>query len=554
MIRARYRRIVFFFAQLIATVIFWDILLPRLGLRGWSRRTRPERLRHWAVRFRALAIHMGGVLIKVGQFFSARVDVLPEIVTAELAGLQDEVPPERFDDLRRLAEAELGGPLAQRFAFFDQAPLAAASLGQVHRARLRPETSAGPETAVVVKIQRPNVEQLVTTDLAALETIANWIKRYPPIRRRADVPALLAEFARILHGELDYLAEGRNAETFAANFKGAPGVRVPSVYWPTTTRRVLTLEDVYAIKITDYAAITAAGLDRAAVAERLFQTYLRQIFEDGFFHADPHPGNLFVEPVIPASADGPSWRLIFVDFGMVGRVPPSLRTGLREMVIGVGTRDAARLVRASQLMGILLPSADLDRLEQAQGQMFERFWGKSMNELRQIDMDEMRTFMREFRDLMYEMPFQVPEDFILLGRTVAILSGMCTGLNAEFNVWTGLTPYAQKLVADETTGAGLEYWLGEATDWLRTFVGLPRQLEAVLGRLERGQLQVALPQVTRQLSAIERAVRRLLGGLLFTALLLTGTQFYLAGQQLGGGLLLAGAGLALLWTLFFVSR
>jgi len=554
MIRARYRRIVFFFARLIASIVVWDIVLPRLGLRGWSRRTRPQRLRHWAIRYRALAIQLGGVLIKVGQFFSARVDVLPEVVTAELAGLQDEVPAEKFEDLRRLAEAELGGPLAQRFAWFDAAPLAAASLGQVHRARLRPEAAGGAEVPVVVKIQRPRVELLVTTDLAALETVANWIKHYPPVRRRADVPALLAEFARILRGELDYVAEGRNAENFAANFKDTPGVRVPKVYWPTTTGRVLTLEDVYAIKITDYAAITAAGLSRAEVAERLFQTYLRQIFDQGFFHADPHPGNLFVEAVTPPLEGGPNWRLIFVDFGMIGHVPPNLRAGLREMVIGVGTRDAGRLVRASQVMGLLLPGADLERLAEAQGQMFERFWGKSMGELQKIDMREMREFTHEFRDLIYEMPFQVPEDFILLGRTVAILSGMCTGLDPDFNVWTGLTPFAQKLIADETGGAGLDYWLGEATDWLRTLVGLPHQLETVLGRLERGQVQVAMPQVTRQLNALERAMRRMVGGIVFAALLFSGTQFYLAGHMLGGELLLAGAGVALIWALFFVSR
>jgi len=186
--------------------------------------------------------------------------------------------------------------------------------------------------------------------------------------------------------------------------------------------------------------------------------------------------------------------------------------------------------------------------------MFERFWGKSMNELRQMDMSEMREFTREFRDLVYEMPFQVPEDMILLGRTVAILSGMCTGLNPEFNIWTGLAPFAQKLIADETTGAGLEYWLGEATDWLRTLAGLPRQMETVLSRLERGQVQVVMPQVARELGALDRAVRRLLGGIIFAALLFGGTQFYLAGHMLSGELLLGGAALALVWALFFVSR
>jgi predicted unusual protein kinase regulating ubiquinone biosynthesis (AarF/ABC1/UbiB family) len=566
MIRSRYRRIVFFFAQVIVRLIVWDVVLPRLGLRGWSRRTRAERLRRLAVRYRALAIQMGGVLIKVGQFLSARLDVLPEVITTELAGLQDEVPAEAFADIRRLAEAELGAPLAARFAAFDETPLAAASLGQVHRARLRPGPDGVEPPAVVVKIQRPTVELLIATDLAALKTVGNWLKRYPPIGRRADVPALLSEFSRILYEEIDYLAEGRNAETFAANFKADRGVRVPGVVWTHTTRRVLTLEDVYAIKITDYAAITAAGIDRGAVADRLFQTYLRQIFEQAFFHADPHPGNLFVERVeastpLGTSGETPeperpdrSWRLTFVDFGMIGRVPPNLRAGLREMVIGVGTRDAARLVKGSQLMGILLPQADLERLEQVEAQLFERFWGKTMSELQQINMSEMREFTREFRDVLYEMPFQVPEDLILLGRTLAILSGMCTGLSPQFNLWTGLTPFAEKLIADETAGAGLEFWLGEAGNWFRTVIALPRRLEAVLSRLERGQLQASVPQLSRQVSSLERAMHRLLGGVIFTALLFGGAQFFLAGQTVAGAVLLGAAAVALVWTLFFVRR
>jgi predicted unusual protein kinase regulating ubiquinone biosynthesis (AarF/ABC1/UbiB family) len=152
------------------------------------------------------------------------------------------------------------------------------------------------------------------------------------------------------------------------------------------------------------------------------------------------------------------------------------------------------------------------------------------------------------------MPFQMPEDLILLGRTVAILSGMCAGLNPQFNVWTGIAPYAQKLIADETSGAGLEFWLGEATGWLRTFTGLPRQMEAVLSRLERGQVQVHMPQVTRQLGLLDRTMRRVLGGVIFAALLFGGTQFYLAGHMLTGQLLLLGAGLALVWTLLLVQR
>ncbi|MGH2522045.1 MAG: ABC1 kinase family protein [Anaerolineales bacterium] len=564
MVTSRYRRIVFFFARAVASLVVWELILPRVGLRGWARRTRSDRLRRIAARFRALAIRMGGVLIKVGQFLSSRLDVLPEEITSELAGLQDEVPPEAFADIRRMAEAELGASLAEKFAEFDEAPLAAASLGQAHRARLKP--SGNSEEAgllnVVVKVQRPHIEQLIATDLAALRTVGGWLKRYPPIRKRADVPALLAEFTRILHEEIDYLAEGRNAETFAAHFQNQSGVRVPRVVWTHTTRRVLTLEDVYAIKITDYEAITAAGIDRAEVAVRLFETYLRQIFEDGFFHADPHPGNLFVSarPVtgpngregadgVTAERGGVAWQLIFVDFGMVGRVPQSLRAGLRELVIAVGTRDAARMVMAYQLLGVLLPSADLALLERAEAKVFERVWGKSMTELRQIGLPEMQEFTREFRGLIYSMPFQIPEDLILLGRTVAILSGMCTGLNPHFNVWEGLAPFAQKLIAQEAA-SGWDLWLDEAGKWFGALLGLPPRLDAMLGRMERGELSVGVPQLTEQVSRLELAVRQVVGGVIFAALLAGGVQLYLVGQILFGSVLLVGAGISLAWIIF----
>jgi predicted unusual protein kinase regulating ubiquinone biosynthesis (AarF/ABC1/UbiB family) len=317
---------------------------------------------------------------------------------------------------------------------------------------------------------------------------------------------------------------------------------------------VLTLEDVYAIKITDYAAITAAGIDRAEVAERLFKTYLTQIFTHGLFHADPHPGNLFVEPAAAGAAEAAQgWRLIFVDFGMVGHVPGNLKAGLREMFIGVGTRDAARLLKAYQLLGVLLPGADLALLERAENKMFERFWGKDMAELRQIDMREMQAFAVEFKDLLYAMPFQVPEDLILLGRTVAILSGMCTGLNPQFNVWNAIAPFAQKLISDEA-GAGLSFWLGEAGNWARTLVGLPKHLESALARLERGDVSLSVPRLERQLGGVEAALRRVAGAVVFAGLLLAGVQLVLASQVAGGWLLLSGAALAAAWLLVLPGR
>ena len=201
--------------------------------------------------------------------------------------------------------------------------------------------------------------------------------RYRPVRKRIDIPSLLAEFTKVLYEEIDYIAEGRNASTFAENFADVPGVRVPEVVWSHTTKRVLTLEDVFAIKITDYQEMDDAGIDRAEVANRLFDTYMRQIFEDGFFHADPHPGNLFVDTNGP---DGP-WLLTFIDFGMVGHIPPNTRAGLKEFAIGMGTKDANRIINAYKTLNILLPNADLDLIIQAESAMFDRFWGKSMDEM-----------------------------------------------------------------------------------------------------------------------------------------------------------------------------
>jgi len=484
-------------------------------------------------------------MIKVGQFLSSRVDVLPAEVTAELAGLQDEVPAEPFAAIRRLAEAELGAPLAVRYASFEAEPLAAASLGQVHRAMLRaPEASSSTgEARVVVKIQRPGIERLIATDLAALRLVGRWVQRYPPVRRRANVPALLEEFSRTLYEEIDYLEEGHHAEAFAANFQGDPGVRVPRVFWSHTTRRVLTLEDVYAIKITDYEAITAAGVDRRAVAQRLFTTYLKQIFDDGFFHADPHPGNLFVTP-------GPAgWQLTFVDFGMVGRVPSTVRAGARELVIGIGTRDAARLIRGYQLLGVLLPGADLELLARAEAHVFERFWGRSMSELRSMHREEMQQFADEFRELLYDMPFQLPQNLILAGRCVAILSGMCTGLDPQFNVWEGLMPVAQKLMAEEAK-SGWQSWLDEALEVLRTLLTLPRQAQALAARIERGELEMRAPELERRVARLESAMRKTAGAVVFAALLAGGVQFYLGAALVPATVLFAGAVFALGYVAF----
>ncbi|MBN8656307.1 MAG: AarF/ABC1/UbiB kinase family protein [Anaerolineae bacterium] len=551
-LRVRYWRIVLFFARVTASIVFWDIFLRRIGLGAWAKNTRPRRLQNIAIRFRALAIRLGGVMIKVGQFLSARLDVLPPEITDELSGLQDEVPPVDYEPIRLQTELELGSAIEKVFLTFEKEPVAAASLGQVHRATLLPnEADAMGFENVVVKILRPNIEQIVEVDMSAIRVVGGWLKRYKPVSDRVDVSAIVEEFAAVLNAELDYLSEGKNAETFAANFKDDENVHVPRVVWNRTTRRALTLEDVTSIKITDYDAITEAGISRAKVADRLLATYLKQIFEDGFFHADPHPGNLFILPLNEKEEDGSTkFRLTFIDFGMVGRMPEKLVEGLRETIIAVGLQDSSRLIQAYKTLGVLLPSANTKLLEEASAQVFDRFWGMSMNELRNIEHRDMMKFGLQFRELMSTMPFQLPENLLILGRTIGILSGMCTGLNADFNLWLQIAPYAKKLTEGEG-GSVFDTFLNEAGDFFKALIAIPGRAERVLGRIERGQLNVEAPLVNLQISYLERSVNRLTGGIVFLGLLIAGAILYDSHALLGQGLF-GGAGVALFYTLFLV--
>jgi predicted unusual protein kinase regulating ubiquinone biosynthesis (AarF/ABC1/UbiB family) len=267
-----------------------------------------------------------------------------------------------------------------------------------------------------------------------------------------------------------------------------------------------------------------------------------QIFEEGFFHADPHPGNLFVIP--PAGSLTGAWQLAFVDFGMVGEVPATTREGLREAVIAVGTQDSARLVKAYEMLGFLLPGADLELIEEAEAKVFDRFWGKSMSDLRDIDHRELMEFASEYRELMLEMPFQLPQDLLLLGRTAAILSGMCTGLSPAFNVWDSMQPYAEDLLKSELTG-NWQVWWEEIEVILRSLISLPRRLDGMLDQLERGELQVQAPGLENHLANIEKNLRGLTGAVIFAALFIGGMQLLLAGYSLPGYILLGFAFLAL---------
>lgn len=554
----RYRKVRRFVTLTFLQVVWWDVVLNVPGLRR-LRRPPLARYQEIARRYRALAAEMGGVLIKLGQFLSTRVDILPPEITQELSGLQDEVPPERFEDVARQIEEDFGRPLGQVFPWMDTVPLGAASLAQAHLARL-PD---GQE--VVVKVLRPGIDVVVETDLAAARLALRLLRFSKTIRRRVNLQRLGTEITDTTRAELDLTAEGKNAERFAANFEKDSRVYLPKVYWDWSARRTLTLENVGWIKIGDLAAVDAAGISRPEVARVLYRVYLLQIFEHSFVHADPHPGNLFLRPLpvegefpfppgaaVPAPPDGSKrpFQIVFVDFGMVATVPQRLRGALREYAIALGTRDAARMVHSYVAAGVLLPGADLQRLEEIHEELFERFWGVRLGSLRDAAFSEAEYFFLQYRDLLYELPFQVQVDLLFASRAVGLLAGLSTHLDPEFDPWAETLPFAERLATEELR----RDWRGllrEGLAQIQILMALPRRVDAVLGKAERGALsfQTALTPETRKLvQRLERSVHRLSWMVTSAALLIAGAMLHVdaPGEPYGRWLAL-GAGMVFLW-------
>jgi predicted unusual protein kinase regulating ubiquinone biosynthesis (AarF/ABC1/UbiB family) len=530
--RARYRRILRFAWRYMAQAWWYELFLPRIGLGRFAARGRARRLTGIARNFHTLALSLGGLMIKVGQFMSSRLDVLPPEITKELEGLQDEVPPVDFAAIRTLAESELGLPLEQAFSSVDPVPVAAASLGQAHRARLLPDVAADAGFAdVVIKIQRPGIDAIVDVDLAALRRVAGWLNRVRIVSDHVDLPGLVEEFAHTSMEEIDYLHEAQNAERFAHNFADDERVSVPAIAWERTTRRVLTLADVTAIKINDVDGLRAAGIDPSEVAQEFATVMFDQLFVDGYFHADPHPGNIFVTPLAERTdaaarprAGGPpprAWKLTFIDFGMMGEVPDRLRHGLQQLLIAVAGRNGRQLVDSIRDVGVLLPSADTNELERAMTELFARFGGMGFAELQRVDPREFRDFAVEFGDVVRALPFQLPENFLLIVRAISLTSGMCSSLDPEFNIWSAVEPYAGQLLRDER-GNFAQAVGREALDVAGIVTRMPRRLDDLATRIEDGRIAVETPRLDQRMRSLERMGRRVVSAVLFAGLLIGG--------------------------------
>ena len=534
--RARYRRILRFASWYLAITWWFELFLPRIGLIKIAERTRSKRMQRFAKGFHVLAADLGGLMIKVGQFMSSRLDVLPPEITKELEGLQDEVAPVPFPAIRAAVEAELGMPLGRAFLSVDEIPVAAASLGQAHRARLIEQDAADTGLdEVIIKVQRPGIDQIIDVDLAALRKVGGWLSHVRLVYNRVDMPALVEEFAATSLEEIDYLHEAASSERFAAAFPDDDRVSVPSIVWERTTRKVLTLEDVTAIKITDVAGLRAAGIDPADVAPVFAEIMFDQMFTMGFFHADPHPGNIFVTP--DADIDR-GWKLTFIDFGMMGEVPTSTRTGLRKMLIAAASRDGRGLVNAMNDVGVLLASAETTELERAMTTLFARFGGMGFAELREVDPREFRDFAVQFGDVVRSLPFQLPENFLLIIRAMSLTSGVASALNPAFNLWDSVEPYAAQLLRDES-GNLVQDIAKQAMETVGLAVRLPKRLDEFITRVEDGSVGVASPGLEKRVARLERTTRQAVSALLFGALLIAGVLLRADDTVLGTVLMVA---------------
>jgi predicted unusual protein kinase regulating ubiquinone biosynthesis (AarF/ABC1/UbiB family) len=438
-----------------------------------------QRLIEVLVAFRKTAVDLGVLMIKLGQFLSSRADLLPQQALDVLSSLQDEVPPAPFSHVVSVIESELHHSISELFQELETRATAAASLGQVHKAVLK------SGEVVAVKVQRPNIERLVNMDLSTIRFVIWVISRFVNTNEFIDLSAFYREFRRTIFEEIDYVREAANARRFADIFKDKPHILIPEIIDGYTSRRVLVLEWVEGIKVNDYAQLEAANISRMAVARRTVEAYFYQFFEIGFFHADPHPGNIFV--IAGPSPSEPT--VAFVDFGMVGSLSRSSKQGLKDLFLGFVVNNPHRMVGALARLGFIGQGANLNAIERGVALIMEQYHGMSLGEARDLNV---REVAHELEDLFYRQPFRIPAQFAFAGRAVGTLSGLATGLAPEFNLVSVAVPYAQTFLGLGREGAGqtAQELFRQALDAGRVALALPATLERVLTKLEAGELEV----------------------------------------------------------------
>ena len=447
------------------------------GVNAELRAQRQRQRAHWLT---AELLQLGSAFIKLGQLLSARPDILPAGWVAELAALQDRVPAFGFAEVQTVLEQELGQRCAEVIDL-DPEPLGAASLAQVHRASLR----SGRQ--VVLKVQRPGLDRLFRLDLDVMQQVAAVLQRHPSWGRGRDWPAMARECRRVLLRELDFRVEAQYAARFRQQFLDDERIRIPGVVWELSSRRVLCLDYLPGIKINDREALIEAGIDPSAVAEIGAASYLKQLVRFGFFHADPHPGNLAV------ASDG---ALIYYDFGMMGLLSDALRRRLGSMIRAAAARDSAALVEEMQAAGVIAREIDVGPVRRLVRLMLNEALTPpfSSNVIDKLSGD--------LYDLVYGQPFRLPVELIFVMRALSTFEGVGRSLDPAFSLVSIAKPYLLPLMTSSGTGSSdLFNEIGRQVGALSSrAAALPRRLDENLERLEQGdlQLQVRLGESDRQ--------------------------------------------------------
>lgn len=479
--------------------------LERLRLKDYLPGALPEAVRGAdARRFRGVLEELGPTFIKFGQALSVRQDLFGDEVIQELAKLQDAVPPFPAAQAREIVEAELQRPIPELFASFDDTPLAAASIAQVHHATL------ADGTAVIVKVQRPGIENLIRADVDILRFLAGLLYRHVHEVRRYDPPMLVEEFAVTIMRELDFLHEGRNADQFRDNFRDEPAVYVPRIFWEQSSQRVLTMEHSAGKRLS--AAHPADPRQRRDLAETLTRLFLAQVYEHGLFHGDPHPGNIFLLP------DG---RLCFHDFGIVGRLSPHDQDNLRQIFLAVVARDPAWLADIYLDMGGVPAVIDRVAFVRDLGESLERYYAASVRNA------SFAEILQQFIRLGRRYQIRLLRETLLVAKTFMTLESLVRGLAADFDMLAVFERYAPGMIARQLLpafgqGAGLAKGYRAWSTLQRVFADLPKVLTEGLSRLRRGEVTLRLrhePLASLE-DHIDRASNRLSLSLIIAAIVI----------------------------------
>lgn len=452
-LKARYRAFLHSTADRTIRVLRYLVFRGHEG--SENKAARLEKQASWLSRS---LIDLGPTFIKIGQSLGTRADLLPLAYVKELATLQDQVPSFSTADAFARIEAELGRSLQESYAEIDSEPVASASLGQVYRARLH----SGEEVAV--KVQRPDLDQIISFDVAILYRLVKLTNRFfPRANENADWEGMLREFHVTVFEEMDYVKEGRNADRFRYNFRTWNVIRVPKIYWSHTSRRVLTLEFVRGTKVTDIEGLRARRLSAVKVNRLLVRTYLKQLLEDGFFHADPHPGNLLVLD---------SGHLAFFDFGMVGRITPKLQSQMIDAFFHVVEHDVQGLGQDIINLNFLKPGVDPETVRPVVEKLFQVYLNLKLGEVK------FKELTYDLAEVIYEYPFRLPANFTYIMRALMTLEGIGIVTDPEFSFFETARPYAKefmlrregrkfgKLILDKLTGRESP---GSGIEWSRVW-------------------------------------------------------------------------------------